>query len=196
MFIRRESFKEYIKKFPITSIILALNVLVFVLMFLTGGSDNHNLLKFGAMYKFSLDSNEYYRLISSMYIHIGLQHFIFNMFTLIVFVCEYERLIGKFKFLLIYTLSGLGASIFVWLLSNSITAGASGAIFGIMGAMFVLMKQKPHLFSMVSKTTLTIILFMNIFSTFIGSGVSVSGHIGGLLTGSLLSYLLIKKQAV
>lgn len=195
MFIRNEGFKDFIKLNPVTSVIFAINVLLFLIMTIDGGTTNtKNLIKYGAFYKPFVLEGEYFRFISSMFVHIGFQHLLFNMFSLVIFAAVLERLIGNFKYIAIYLFSGVGGAIFVYFFSSgSLVAGASGALFGVFGTFLYIMMTNYLYIDEQSKQTFTAIFVLNVVFTFIGSGISVAGHLGGLFFGLILSFIILKK---
>jgi membrane associated rhomboid family serine protease len=132
---------------------------------------------------------EYYRLITSAFIHYGLLHLAFNMFGLYLLGGALERYAGTWRFAAIYVLSALGGSFGALLLSpNALTAGASGAIFGLMGALLVLERQRGVA---LLGGSIGGLLLVNLIFTFAYAGsISVGGHLGGLAGGILTGLLL------
>lgn len=136
-----------------------------------------------------VDQGEYYRLITSAFLHDGLMHIGFNMFALWILGPQLERLLGRPRFVALYFASLLGGSFGVLLLSpNSPTIGASGAIFGLFGAVMVIQRKSG---ASIWQSGLGPVLLINLAFTFLVPGVSIGGHIGGLITGSLVSLLYI-----
>ncbi len=127
-----------------TFILLGINIAVFLAMTvygalnglgLNGSQDFRVLLAFGAMQNELIAQGDYHRLLTSMFLHIGLIHLAFNSYALFIVGQDVERLYGSARFLLIYFLSGLGGSLASFVFgAGGISAGASGAIFGLFGA--------------------------------------------------------------
>lgn len=169
-------------------------VIVFGLMTLAGGTENGLiLLKWGAMTGSLLQAGQYYRLVTPMFIHIGFEHLLMNMLTL-YFVGQYvEKIFGHFKFLMIYFIAGIGGNLAsaIWL-GNSISAGASGAIFGLFGAFLMLGENYREIdfFRNQAKTFLIFIGLNLVFDFLPNSGIDVFGHLGGLLFGFLSAYII------
>src|SRR5690625_2949007 len=109
MFTRNESFSEYIRFYPVISILLALNLGVFILTWLPGiGS----LVYYGGMgMNAAIANGEWWRFFTPMFLHAGIMHILFNMFCLFVFGPELEKIIGKMRFITLYLLSGLFANV-------------------------------------------------------------------------------------
>jgi len=136
-----------------------------------------------------VDQGEYYRLITSAFLHDGLMHIGFNMFALWILGPQLERLLGRPRFVALYVASMLGGSFGVLLLSpNSPTIGASGAIFGLFGAIMVIQRKSG---ASIWQSGLGGVLLINLAFTFLVPGVSIGGHIGGLATGALIALLYV-----
>jgi membrane associated rhomboid family serine protease len=125
---------------------------------------------------------EWWRLITSAFLHYGPVHLLFNMVALVWFGAPLEQALGRGRFLLLYLVSGLAGSAGALLVNpTSVTVGASGAIFGVLGAMLVLEWQQTHV---VGGSVLPIIA-VNLVFTFTISNISIGGHLGGLAGGAL-----------
>jgi rhomboid protease GluP len=166
-------------------VFLVLNILmVFVTLFM-GGFDITSLVELGALYPpFVTEYGEYYRLITTAFLHGSILHAMFNVVALFYLGGHLERLIGGFRFSIIYLLSALGSSIAVVLLNpNSVTIGASGAIYGIIGALLVLtFTRKEWFFSQVIRSIRNLII-INVVLTFLVPSISIEGHLGGFIIG-------------
>lgn len=129
-------------------------------------------------------AGDYYRLVSSAFMHYGLMHIAFNMWALYVLGPPLEEHLGRARFGTLYALSALGGSTLVYLLSpvNAATAGASGAIYGLFGATFVA-ARRLHL----DVKWLVGLIAINLAMTFTIPGISWQGHIGGLITGAAVT---------
>lgn len=127
---------------------------------------------------------EYYRLVTSMFLHAGFAHIFFNMWALYVVGAPLEAMLGRVRFIALYLLSGLGGSALVYLLSasNTPTLGASGAIFGLFGALFVVGRRLN-----LDIRPIAVLIAVNLVLTFTISGISWQGHVGGLVSGAALA---------
>ena len=156
-----------------------------------GSTDIETLLKYGANNAYLTKSGEYYRLLSSMFIHIGLLHLLFNMYALYIIGPQVESFYGKFKYFLIYILSGVSGSILsITFSSNTVSAGASGAIFGLMGALLYFGFFYRNYLGSVIKSQIVPIIILNLVIGFSTSGIDNAAHIGGLIGGILTSLAL------
>lgn len=179
----RESAKPYVTYF-----LLAINIFVFILMELSGGTDNPMvLMKFGMKINSLIAMGEYWRLLTSAFIHIGFVHIAFNMYALYNLGPLVERLYGSSRYLLIYISAALCGSISSFLFSPAPSAGASGAIFGLFGALLYIGRRNPRLFSTSFGINILIVIGINLFFGFTTSGIDNFAHIGGLIGGYLCS---------
>jgi rhomboid protease GluP len=178
-----------------TFTILALTFAVFLLMTFAGGSRNPEvLLTFGASYGPYLRRGEYWRLIMPMFLHIGWLHLLVNAYALFILGPILERVYGYGRFATLYVATGVGSSLLSMSLSNNIAAGASGAIFGIAGAMVVtgyLHRDliPPRWGRAFGRGILPFIL-LNLIFGFSVRGIDNWGHLGGLVSGILLALLI------
>lgn len=177
-------------------ILILINVAVFIYAELTGDTEDVNhMLKLGAAYAPYIQSGEYYRLITSMFLHFGFAHLANNM-ILLFFIGDYvERYMGKLCYLILYMGSGIFAGWFsirhdLSVGSASVSAGASGAIFGVIGGLLVLViLHRGHL----EDLTLTRVVLMAVFSLIVGfqtAGVNGYAHLGGFIGGCVLGFAL------
>ncbi|MEY8483837.1 rhomboid family intramembrane serine protease [Lachnospiraceae bacterium 48-21] len=186
---------------PCTVVLAAVNVIVFFVLSLQGMTeDGMFLLEHGAMFiPKVLEDGEYYRLFTSMFLHFGFEHLMNNMVTFVLIGWNLEIEIGGIKFLLIYILSGLGGNILsawydIQTMDYSISAGASGAIFGIIGALlYVAMRNRGHIGD-ISGRRILVMIAISLYYGFSSSGVDNLAHVGGLVTGFLSGVLLYWKN--
>lgn len=192
-FYRNEDWRTYIKRYPLTSLFLSLNIIIFVFMTISGGSTNPNtLVRFGAYYKPLILEGEIYRLIAPIFLHIGWEHLLFNCFAILIFAPGLEFMLGKIRYLILYLGSGVAGFIMTFFFSSAmLAAGASGAIFGVYGMFAYLTKYRRDLMDYYSRQTIIPILVLGVVFTFM-PGVSVTGHLGGLAAGFLLGFLLAR----
>lgn len=186
---RNSMFKS--KKTIITYLLIAVNVIIFMLMYIFGkGSyDTNTLIRFGANYIPYTKSGDYYRIITSAFLHIGEFHLLFNMYALYIIGREIEQFYGRIKYILIYFFSAIMGSLFTLTLSaeNTVAAGASGAIFGLFGAMLYFgFTYRGYIGKTIINQTLPVVL-INLFIGLTTPGIGNAAHIGGLIGGYMLS---------
>lgn len=185
----------YYKKNPVTFVLLFLNTIMFFVVLFNGNFTTESLVANGGLVpRLVTDNKEYYRLLVSMFLHGGLLHFLMNSYFLYFLGSFTEKLLGSTRYAIIYMISGLGASVAVWLFSdpNVVTIGASGALYGIMGGLLILTFIRANWFSPYGiKSIRTISIINIIFTLTLSTVVSVEGHLGGLVAGIILTYLFI-----
>ena len=189
----------------ITMSIIAINIVMYIVtLYLSYVYPNENkydsytnaLVLLGAKVNELISAGQYYRLISSMFLHGGILHLAVNMYSLYAMGPIVEKLYGKAKYIIIYFMAGICSSIFSYVFSTSISIGASGAIFGLLGAVLVFaIKTKGKTGSAFIKNILSVI-FVNIFIGMTLPNIDNFGHIGGLLGGILISLLVAFRTEV
>jgi len=181
--------------------LIAANVITFfVLSFIGRTEEVQFMLNHGAMYVPNVvEAGEYYRLFTAMFLHYGFSHLMGNMIMLGIVGWNLEKEIGTIRFVIIYLGSGLVGNIAsaLWdihLGEYAVSAGASGAVFGIMGAMlYVAIRNRGRVGSVSGVGILGMIVLM-LFYGFVGVGVDNMAHIAGILAGFLLAVLLVWRR--
>jgi membrane associated rhomboid family serine protease len=180
--VQRASFEGLGAK--VTKALIAINVAVYVIELAEGGGVNgvnSSLYEKGVLWAPFVKDGDYYRLLTAAFLHYGPFHLLLNMLALYWFGSALEQRIGSGRYLLLYVVSGLAGSAGALVVDPGIpTVGASGAIFGILGAGFVLERQRDYVFG---GSALGIIV-INLVFTFSISNISIGGHIGGLIGGA------------
>lgn len=178
------------KKPIVTYSLIFICILVFILMYVlgNGSTDNYTLLVFGANVDTLNKNGDYYRLFTSMFLHIGILHLLCNMYSLYIIGKEVENVFGKVKYLIIYLLSGIAGSILSLAFNhNTICAGASGAIFGLLGALLYFgYYYRTYLGATLTRSIIPVIV-LNLIIGFTSSGIDNAAHIGGLVGGILIA---------
>jgi membrane associated rhomboid family serine protease len=181
----------------VTRAIIGLNAIIFVWVlfgtdrYIGGGVINGRELDM-ALSQFFIDNGEWYRLISSGFLHFGLFHVGMNMFLLWQLGVLLEPALGRARFALLYFVSMLGGAVGALVLSpNALTGGASGAVFGLMAAAFVGLQQRGV---NPLKTGIGATLILNLLITFTIPGISIGGHLGGALMGAAAGYAMLEPR--
>jgi len=170
-----------------TFVLLGIIVAVYAGQFLSGG-----LLTQLFLYWPPLTALEPWRMITTMFVHSSSSvfHILFNGYSLFILGTLVERLIGPSRFVTLFLFSGFGGSVLVLLLSpTSAVVGASGAIFGLFGALFVIQRSFGG-----ANMQLLIVLGLNLVMGFIVPGISWQAHIGGLITGAVVANIMVKTR--
>ena len=181
--VRRASFESH--GAIVTRTLVGLNVAVYLLGIAQGTGPNApggRLFDDGALYGPLVAAGDWWRLITSAFLHANLIHILFNMLALWWLGGAVETVLGRGRFLALYVVSGLAGSAGALLVTpNDVTVGASGAIFGILGAALVFERQRNYV---LGGSALSIIV-LNLVLTFAVPNISIGGHLGGLAGGGL-----------
>lgn len=196
-----DKMKNYYKSSPVTAILLAIMGVYFIVISLNGGSTNTEaLVNFGAFFPPSiLQNNEYYRFVTSIFIHIGLAHIFFNGYALYIFGTQIEKVMGRIKYILFFLITGIGGNIVTYIVSLTsesafvtVSAGASGSLFGILGAFLYLIRHHKNMITPEGRKSILTLLAINLGLTLLVPGISITAHFGGLAIGYVASYIFIK----
>jgi membrane associated rhomboid family serine protease len=175
---------------PATTVLIGINVLVFLAMLAAGGDlmrGGGELSDNGALYGPNVADGEWYRVITGGFLHAGIIHLGLNCFVLFILGRLLEPAIGSARFVGIYAVSLLGGSLGALVLDpNEPVVGASGAVFGVMAAAFLIARQRG--FDQLA-SQIGFLVILNLVFTF-RPGISVGGHVGGLITGAILAVML------
>lgn len=190
----------YEKRSICTIALVLVNVAVFFFLTAKGMTEDAEfMLEHGAMYVPYVLQGEYQTIITSMFLHFGFEHLMNNMLILALIGWNLELEIGKIKFLLIYFLSGISGNVLsAWMELQvgdfAVSAGASGAIFGLIGAAFYVAIRNKGQFGEISGRGLLFMVVVSLYYGFTSEGVDNFAHIGGLLAGFVLAILLYWKR--
>lgn len=158
------------------------------------------MLEHGAMFEpLITEEHEYYRIITSMFLHFGIEHLLNNMVILGALGWNLELETGKIRFLIIYLVSGIGGNLLSLYLGVSsaeyaVSAGASGAIFGLMGALLYVAARNRGRMGRISGKGVLFMIALSLYFGITSSGIDNAAHIGGLLCGFILSVILYRKK--
>jgi membrane associated rhomboid family serine protease len=180
----------------LTYTLIGVNVLVYLGEVMTGSSvtgggfGGSQVIVDGGLSRAGIHDGDLWRLITSGFLHAGLFHLLFNMYALYILGQLLEPAVGKLRFGIIYFVSLLAGSFGALLLQpTGLTVGASGAVFGLMGAAIIVMRHRGI---DAMQSGLGVWLFLNLAITFTISGISIGGHLGGLAGGVLAALLLVQ----
>jgi membrane associated rhomboid family serine protease len=163
----------------VTYTLIAINVVAFFLQ-----SVGNDVLRRYGLAGVAVADGQYDRLVTSAFMHYGIFHLLMNMWALYVVGQPLEQWLGRVRFVLLYGLSALGGSVVVYMFAPpmTLTVGASGAVFGLFGALFVVAKRLNY-----DIRGIAVLIVLNLVITFTIPNISWQGHLGGLITGSALA---------
>jgi membrane associated rhomboid family serine protease len=187
--INRNRFIPNQKNTPVTKFLSILLIATFLLQEITGTL----LVKNFALFAPLVTSGELWRLITAGFLHGSIIHLLFNVYILWVIGSQLESIVGNIKFIVIYFVSLLGGSIASYLFSpfGSYSIGASGAIFGLMGAMLVVGRKRN-----LDISQITTLVAINVVIGFVLSGIDWRAHLGGLAAGAFSTWVLLNATSL
>lgn len=187
----------YYERHKVTSTLILINVMMGIVVMTTGGFTINNLISWGALNPYYVKVvGDWYRIVTSMMLHASLFHLLMNMYVLYYIGGFMERILGPVKFTIMYLVSGIAASLLVVFVGNvsAVTVGASGSIFGIMGGLFLMTFVKASWLNPQTIRSIRFLTGLNLAFTLLIPSISLEGHIGGLIAGIILFYILIDKE--
>jgi rhomboid protease GluP len=184
---------------PVTLLLLVAIGAVFVLETVRGGSENPEvLIALGANHpELVLNQGEWWRLVTSMFLHIGIAHLLLNGWALFQIGAIVETWMGSTRLLIVYFVSGVAGSLASILFTRSLSAGASGAIFGLLGVLISFLLRRRDMLTPGAKSLLGQLVMwagINVVFGFINPGIDNSAHLGGFAAGLLLGLILRERR--
>ena len=186
------------KQFPVTSVIIAINVLVFVSMAVYGlgfvSFKPADLIAWGGNYSPLVRQGQWLRLITALFIHGGIMHLLMNAYGLVFAALFLEQILGTFKYIFTYLFTGVIASLTsVWAHPGGVSVGASGAIFGLYGVLLVFLAGRNAKDTRTTPVLLNVAIFvaLNLLLGGVTVGTDNAAHAAGLISGLLLGVVLL-----
>ncbi|NQW19828.1 MAG: rhomboid family intramembrane serine protease [Chloroflexi bacterium] len=195
--VQRQSFVAGISGAPATSAIVSINILFFLGVMASGGPGTQNLLNWGAKYGPYIAEGQYWRLFIPMFLHAGFFHLLTNLFALVIFGSIVERTFGTRNFVVVYMSAGVMGNVVSFMAGPNPGVGASGAVFGILGAFGVYLLLNRRFLGQMGRQQLTsigVIVAINVVMGLASTGIDNAAHFGGLLAGGLVSYLIAPRE--
>jgi len=184
----------------INYMLIALNTLYFLFIELVGSSEDLEcMIRYGALVEpLVVIKGEYWRLLTAMFMHFGIEHIANNMLILFVLGDNLERALGKVKYLFFYLICGIGANVASLLIGRTgeglaVSAGASGAIFGVIGGLLYAVLVNRGRLGDLSARQLVVMIAFSLYFGFTNAGVNNVAHIAGLLIGILVAMILYRR---
>ncbi|HIK88923.1 MAG TPA: rhomboid family intramembrane serine protease [Dehalococcoidia bacterium] len=163
----------------------------------TGGSNTQNLINWGAKFGPYIAEGEYWRLFMPMFLHVGLFHLATNLFGLVIFGSTVEKVFGSVKFSAIYLTAGVMGNAVSYLAGPNPGVGASGAVFGILGAFGMYLLLNRRILGQMGRqqfTSIGVIVGINVVLGLSTSGIDTAAHFGGLIAGGIVAWLIAPRQ--
>lgn len=187
MFTRTESFREFIRYYPIVSTIIIIHIVLYLFTVLPFLPNIWFVETFSGVNLYIMQG-EVWRLLTPTFMHSGFSHMLFNSFSLVLFGPALERMLGKGKFLIVYLVSGLLANIGTLILEplTYVHVGSSGAIFGLFGYYIAIILFRRKWLSQANTQIILTILVISLVMTFLQANINITAHLFGLLGGFLM----------
>ena len=196
-FVRTESFRKFIRFYPVVTTIAAIHIILFLLTEVIPLSPLQELkiLLLGNNYLVSVE-DEYWRLVTPIFVHLSLTHVVFNTFSLVLFGPALEAMLGRLKFILAYLAMGIIGNVFTLYVGELFLshAGASGAIFGMFGLYLYLAFFRRDLIDHQSRQIVLVIIVISLILTFTGANINIYAHIFGLISGVALGPIVFSNK--
>jgi len=180
--------------------LIAVNVIYFLYLEMNGSTeDTQFMVSHGAMYApLVIERGEYYRLITSTFMHFGINHIMNNMLILFILEDNLEHALGHIKYLLFYLICGVGANVASMVINlsgyrNVVSAGASGAIFGVIGGLLYAVAVNRGQLEDLSTRQLVVVILCSLYFGFTSTGVDNAAHIAGLIIGIIMGVILYRR---
>lgn len=195
MFVRTESFSQFIRYYPVISFIVALNIVIYLLCSFPLFPNEEIIVRLIA-YNLFIYEGQWYRVITAIFTHVSFTHVLFNCFSLVIFGPWLESKLKKGKFIFIYLSTGIIANIATYYLQplHYSHLGASGAIFGLFGVYLFILLYRKYLLTQMNKQTIQIIIVFSLIMTFVQPRINITAHLVGLLAGFVLATFVIPKK--
>lgn len=177
------------KPFFLSHILILINVAVFlIMMFFDSSLSTLTLIRFGAKINYRIADLELYRLITPMFLHANLLHLGFNSYALHLFGRDTEMIFGRVRFLIIYFAAGITGTVGSFLFNDNISVGASGAIFGLIGANLYLFTLNKEVYRRIFGNDIFMLLGINVVYGFINPMIDNTAHLAGMFGGFLAAW--------
>ncbi|MFB5673354.1 rhomboid family intramembrane serine protease [Paenibacillus terreus] len=197
IFLRYESWNNYIRYYPVTCLILLANLVMAGLVLLNGGFTTNTLVELGAQLNMGIYDTQYWRYVTSIFLHGGFSHLFFNSFAILVFAPPLERLLGSVRYLVLYLGAGIVGNMmsdayFTSISQITVSIGASGAIYGIYGAFLYIALFQRNMMDEASRKTLYSLLILGVVFSLAVANINWMAHFGGLISGFFIYGLMIR----
>lgn len=190
MFFRNESFKDFTRFYPVVTVIVGIQLIIWLITFFDNPLGDL-IFQWGVGFNPLIADGEYWRLITPVFLHstADFMHVLFNSFSLVLFGPALEQMLGKWKFASIYLVAGIIGNLFTFLVDTSSIIpylGASGAVYGLLGLYIYMVFFRPELIDPASKQVIMIFTVLGLIMTFIRPGIAISAHVFGFIGGVAL----------
>lgn len=194
MFLRTESFKDFLSFYPVTACIVGLQIGIWLINWIIPPL-GQMIIDFGIGFHYAISMGEYWRFVTPIFLHGGVGHILFNSFALVIFAPALEQMLGKGKFIFTYFFAGIVANILTFVVEPSLGythLGASGAIYGLLGLYLFMVFFEKRLIDPNNARLILIVSILGLIMTFIRANINVEAHIFGFIAGFALGPIILK----
>lgn len=196
MFIRTErSIKEFLQFYPVVGTIVIINLALWLIIHLLQLPLGITLYQLGVGNNYLIAAGEYWRLVTPIFLHAGFMHVAFNSFALVLFGPALEQMLGRFKFVMAYLVTGIAGNVATFVLGPSefwyVHVGASGSVYGLMGIYIFMVAFRKHLIDQGSSQIITVIFIVGIIMTFLRPNINIYAHIFGAVAGFAIAPVIL-----
>ncbi len=194
MFLRNETFKEFIRFYPIVTGLVALHLVLWLLGDFLRLAPIIELKNWGVGVNALILDGQYWRLVTPIFLHADFTHALFNSFSLVLFGPALEQMLGKVKFSVMYLVAGIAGNLGTFIVSPDAYyahLGASGAIFGIFGVYVYMVLNRNDLIDQSNAQIIMVIFILGLFMSF-RPGINILGHLFGLIGGFAIAPVVLK----
>ncbi|MYL31657.1 rhomboid family intramembrane serine protease [Halobacillus halophilus] len=195
MFLRTESFKEFLRFYPVVSALVGIHFGLWLLADFLQLGFAVDLKQWGIGVNVLVLNGEYWRLLTPIFLHAGFMHALFNSFSLVLFGPALEQMLGRVRFIVMYLAAGIAGNIGTFIVNPDAYyahLGASGAIFGIFGVYVFMVLFRKHLIDQANAQIIIVIFALGLFMTFTRQNINILGHLFGLIGGFAIAPAILK----
>ncbi len=181
------------KESPITILLASVNILVLLLDLLLNGK----IIEIGAKSSYGIINGEFWRLLTPIFLHADIFHLVTNLFGILVFGSIIEKKLGPMKFIAIYVLSGIYGNTFSFYFSPYLGVGSSSSVFGVLASLLTYFYLNKNMFGNIAKEyliSIIAIISISLIFGFISSGIDNAAHLGGILSGLIISIIIVPRN--
>ncbi|ADU28621.1 rhomboid family intramembrane serine protease [Evansella cellulosilytica] len=195
MFIRNESFGQFVRSYKLVTVLIAINLVIYFWMSMYPKLGGQLIEAYGVGSNYHIAMGELWRIVTPIFLHGSIMHLLFNCFSLFLFGPALEKMLGKGKLLIAYFATGILANIATFILAPLFYfhLGASGAIYGLFGIYLYMVLVRKDLIDPRNAQLIITILIIGVIMTFINPGINRYAHIFGLISGAALAPILLRK---
>jgi rhomboid protease GluP len=196
MFARTENWRQFLARYPLLSLIIAANAVLFLYTYIRfGAAQPQAVYEWGGILPGALERGEPWRFVTYAFLHAGVMHFVMNMAFLLIVAPPLEWMLGRLRFGLLFAVSVLATSGLVYAAGNQAGVGVSGFCYGVLGAFAVLALRRKDLLDRASAQVVWSWIGVGWAGTLLIPGISVYGHLGGFLGGLLFGFAAVRPAA-